>query len=75
MLRNMYMYCYRLKLAAMLIVMDQPSLMICFAATAEERWMGSMNMLSASEPEIMEKRSDAVDKRSDTLEKLEGEKT
>lgn len=45
--------------------------MICFAATAEERWMGSINMLSASDPEIMEKRSEMVEKRSDVCDKLE----
>ena len=28
--------------------------MICLAAMADDRWMGSMKMLSASEPEIME---------------------
>lgn len=35
-------------------VLLSPSLMICLAAMAEERWMGSMKMLAASEPEIME---------------------
>lgn len=37
--------------------------MIFLAATAEERWMGSMKMLAASEPEIMENLdSDAMEK-------------
>lgn len=31
-----------------------PSLMICLAATAEERWMGSMKMLSVSVSETTE---------------------
>ena len=31
-----------------------PSLMICLAATAEERWMGSMKMLSVSASETIE---------------------
>lgn len=31
-----------------------PSLMICLAATAEERWMGSMKMLSVSASETTE---------------------
>lgn len=33
--------------------------------------MGSMKMLSASEPEIMENRSETVEKRSDIMEKLQ----
>ena len=39
--------------------------MIFFAAMADERWMGSMKMLAASEPEIMENLD------SDAMEKLE----
>jgi hypothetical protein len=31
-----------------------PSLMICLAATVEERWIGSMKMLSVSASETME---------------------
>ncbi len=38
--------------------MHRPSLMIFLAAMEEDRWIGSMKMLSASEPEITEKRSD-----------------
>lgn len=41
--------------------------MIFLAATAEERWMGSMKMLAASEPEIMENLD------SDAMEKLREE--
>lgn len=33
---------------------SSPSLMIFLAAMADDRWMGSMKMLAASEPEIME---------------------
>lgn len=36
--------------------------MIFLAAMADDRWMGSMKMLSASDPEIIEKRSDTVEK-------------
>ena len=37
--------------------------MIFFAAMADERWMGSMKMLAASEPEMMENLdSDAMEK-------------
>lgn len=40
--------------------------MIFFAAMAGERWMGSMKMLAASEPEIMENLdSDAMEKLTD----------
>lgn len=41
-----------LLLTQMVVVL--PSLMICLAATAEERWMGSMKMLSVSASETTE---------------------
>lgn len=44
---------------------SSPSLMIFLAATADDRWMGSIKMLAASEPEIVENLD------SDTMEKLE----
>lgn len=44
-----------------------PSLMIFLAAMADDRWMGSMKILAASEPEIVENLD------SDNMEKL-GEK-
>lgn len=31
-----------------------PSLMICLAATVDDRWIGSMKMLSVSVPDITE---------------------
>lgn len=40
--------------------------MIFLAAMADERWMGSMKILAASEPEIMENLD------SDAMEKLTG---
>lgn len=40
--------------------------MIFLAAMADERWMGSMKMLSASDPEIMENLD------SEVMEKLGG---
>lgn len=46
-----------------------PSLMIFLAAMADDRWMGSMKMLAASEPEIVENRD------SDIMEKLRDERT
>lgn len=44
---------------------SSPSLMIFLAATADDRWMGSIKMLAASEPEIAENLD------SETMEKLE----
>lgn len=46
-----------------------PSLMIFLAATPEDRWMGSMKMLAASEPEMAENLD------SETVEKLRGQRT
>lgn len=46
---------------------SSPSLMIFLAATADDRWMGSMKMLAASEPETVENLD------SETMEKLQGE--
>lgn len=44
---------------------SSPSLMIFLAAMADDRWMGSIKMLAASEPEIAENLD------SETMEKLE----
>lgn len=44
-----------------------PSLMIFVAATAGDRWMGSMKMLAESEPEVVENLD------SETMEKLRGQ--
>lgn len=43
-----------------------PSLMIFLAAMADDRWMGSMKMLAASEPEMVENLD------SEAMEKLTG---
>lgn len=43
-----------------------PSLMIFLAAMADDRWMGSMKMLAASEPEMAENLD------SEAMEKLTG---
>lgn len=46
---------------------SSPSLMIFLAATADDRWMGSMKMLAASELEMVENLD------SETMEKLRGQ--
>lgn len=53
-----------------------PSLMIFLAAMADERWMGSMKMLSASEPDTTENLdSDSMEKLKIRHTKKKNEKT